>query len=232
MNLSTLHSFIEILPIHQLESIIIERFTWQYHPIDLYRQVWSIIFNAVNRNRLHYLRLPYHVRYWNIENFPDDFTTLRRASLEYISTSQMLTFISHTPNLRRFKTCLASPHKDHFQYAVSLSKLNHLTLSLHDQWSLKEIQQLFTIFPYLKYLILRLEVHEETKIILQPTIWQTLIDEELPHLIFLRLQLNCIIVHPDVKSYDCENKFNRTEYWLQRKPHFQVIIKEIQRKPL
>jgi hypothetical protein len=188
--------------------------------------------NAVNGNRLRYLHLPYHVRYWSIEKLSDDFTALRRATLEYISVSQMLKFISHAPNLRRFKTCLASPHKDLFRYVISLPTLNRLILNLHDQWSLEEIQQLFTIFPYLKYLILRLEVHEETKIILQPTIWQTLIDEELPHLIFLRLQLNCIIVHPDVKNYDCENKFNRTEYWLQRKPHFQVIIKEIQRKPL
>jgi hypothetical protein len=182
--------------------------------------------NAVNGNCLRYLHLPYHIRYWNIEKFPDNFTALRRATLEYISVSQMLTFIMQTPNLQRLKTCLASSHKDLFQYTISLSKLSHLILSLHDQWSLEDIQQLFTICPYLKYLILRLEVHNETKNILQPNTWQTLIEEKLPHLIFLRLHLNCINMHPDI------NKFNRTEYWLQQKPHFQVTIKEIQQKLL
>jgi hypothetical protein len=232
MNLLTLHSFIKILPIHQLESIIIGRFTYQYYPIDLYKQIWSIIMNAVNGNCLRYLHLPYHVRYWNIEKLPDDFIALRRATLEYVPVSQMLAFINHTPNLRRFKTCLASPHKDLFRYVISLSKLNHLTLNLHDQWSLEEIQQLFTICPYLKHLILKLEVHKETKIIFQPITWQTLIEEKLPNLIFLRLQLNCIIVHSDMIDYHCENKFNHTEYWLQRQPHFQVTIKKIQHKLL
>ncbi|CAF4901640.1 unnamed protein product, partial [Rotaria sp. Silwood2] len=67
MDLITLHSFIEKLPMKQLESITVEYFTWHYYPIDAYKQIWSIIMNSINGNCLRYLHLPYHIRYWNIE---------------------------------------------------------------------------------------------------------------------------------------------------------------------
>jgi hypothetical protein len=232
MNLLTLHSFIEKLPMQQLESITIGRFTWQYYPIDFYKQIWSIIMNSINGNCLRYLHLPYHIRHWNTKNLSYEFSVLRRASLEYTSVTQMLAFMSHTPNLRRFKACLASPHRDLFRYTITLSKLNHLTLNLHDEWSLEEIQQLFTICPYLKHLILKLEVRKERKIIFEPITWQTLIEEKLIYLIFLQLRLYCIIVYPDIKGCNFQENFNHAEYWLQRKPHFQVIINEFQRKIL
>jgi len=232
MNLLTLHSFIEILPMQQFESIIIGRFTWKYYPIDLYRQIWSIIMNSINGNRLRYLHLPYHIRYWNIEKLSNDFLALRHATLEYISVSQMLAFMSHTPNLRRFKACLAAPHKDLFRYTIILSTLKHLILNLHDEWSFEEIQQLLTVCPYLKQLILKLEGHKETKIVFEPTTWQTLIEDKLPYLIFLRLQLNYIIRSSDTERSNSQEKFNHAEYWLQRQPHFQVIISEIHREVL
>jgi hypothetical protein len=232
MNLITLHSLIEKLPIQQIESITIGHFIWKYYPIDFYTQIWSIIINTINGNRIRYINLPYHICHWNTEKLSGDFTELRYATLEYISVSQMLIFMSHTPNLRRFKACLAAPHKDLFRYNIVLSKLNHLTLNLQDEWSLGEIQRLLTICPYIKHLILKLEAREETKIIFEPTTWQTLIEGKLTYLNFLRLQLNCIIIHPDLKDYNSQEKFNHAEYWLQRRPHFQVIVKEIQRKVL
>jgi hypothetical protein len=232
MHLLTLYSFIEKLPMEQLESISIRRFTWYYYPIDLYKEVWSIIMEALDGNHLRYLHLPYHIRYWDIKKHSFEFTALRTASLEYISTSQMLLFMKLCPNLRRFKACLMAPHKDLFRYAIILSKLNHLTLNLHDEWSLEEIQQLLTICPYLKYLILKCQARKELKIILEPTTWQTLIEDKLPYLIFLRLQLNYIIIHPDVERSNSQEKFNHAEYWLQRQPNFQVTINDIHRKIL
>ena len=96
----------------------------------------------------------------------------------------------------------------------------------------KRIQQLFTISSCLRHLNLKLEAREEKKIIFQPSTWQTLIEENLPDLIFLRLHLNCIIVHPNTKGYNFEEEFNHAEYWLQRQPHFQVMIEKIQRQLL
>lgn len=224
MNLLTFHSFIEILPIEQLQSIHIGRFTWQYYPKDFYRHVWSTLMNSIDGNRLRYLSLPYHIRYWNIEELTKDFPALRQASLEYISIEQMLAFFNRTPNLRRFKACIDSPHRDLFRHRRILSKLTHLTLILQDEWSWKEIQQLFSLFPYLKHLNLKLE----GKNLFDPIAWQRLIEEQFPHLISLKLQLNRIIT--DVDDYPQENEFYWNTYWLERHEDFHVTIKEIHRK--
>ena len=85
---------------------------------------------------------------------------------------------------------------------------------------------------YLKYLILKLEARKETKILFEPITWQILIEEKLTHLIYLRLRLNCIITHPNIKNDNFQENFNHNEYWTQRQPHFQVTIQEIQQKPL
>ncbi|CAF3600754.1 unnamed protein product, partial [Rotaria sp. Silwood2] len=156
MDLITLHSFIEKLPMKQLESITVEYFTWHYYPIDAYKQIWSIIMNSINGNCLRYLHLPYHIRYWNIEKNSYYFSNLKYAILDYISVSQMLTFMSYSPNLHRFNAFIDGPNKDIFRYIIILSKLNHLTLNLQDEWTFEEIQQLLTICPYLKHLILKL----------------------------------------------------------------------------
>lgn len=232
MNLHTLNSLIEKLPIQQLQSITIGRLTWHYYPIDFYKQVWDIIMNTIDGSRLRYLYLPYHIRHCNIQNLSNDFTALRYATLEYISATQMLRLMSHAPNLRRFKACVAAPHKDLFRYNVVLSKLFHLTLILQDEWSFEEIQQLFILCPYLKYLILKLEIREETKNLFEPIAWQTLIEEKLTHLIYLRFRLNCIITHSNIKNNNFQENFNHNEYWTQRQPQFQVTIKQIQQNKL
>ena len=228
MNLLTFHSFLGKLPIEQLQSIHIGRFTWQYYPKDLYKQVWSILMNSIDGNRLHYLSLPYHIRYWNIEEFTNDFPALRQASLEYISIGQMLAFFNRTPNLRRFKACIDSPHQDLFRHRMILSKLTHLTLILQDEWSWREIEQLFSLFPHLNYLNLKLEAKKRMKNIFDPIAWRRLIEEQFPHLITLKLQLNCIITNLD--DYPQENEFYWNKYWLERQENFHFTIKEIHRR--
>ncbi|CAF4853614.1 unnamed protein product [Rotaria sp. Silwood1] len=230
MNLLILRLFFEKLPIHQLESITIEHFTWQYYPADLYKEVWSLIFNSINGNRLRYLHLPYHIRYWKGEKCSYDFSALKYAILQYLSVSEMLTFMTYCPNLRRFKACLDAPHEDLFRHTIILLKLNHLTLNLQDKWTFEEIQQLLTICPYLKHLILKLEAQGKTKIMFEPIIWQTLFENKLPYMIFLRLQLNCIIGYRDNKHYNYQEIFYHTKYWLQRQPYFQVTVNEIQQE--
>jgi hypothetical protein len=79
----------------------------------------------------------------------------------------------------------------------------------------------------LKYLILKLQACKELKIIFESTTWQRVIEDKLSSLIFLRLQLNYIIMYPDVERTNFQEKFNHAEYWPQRQPHFQVSINEI-----
>lgn len=218
MNLLTLHSFLGKLPLDQLESIHIGRFTWQYYPKDFYNQVWSILMHSINGTRLRYLSLPYHVRYWNIEECTNEFPALRQAYLEYISLKQMFAFFKRATNLRRFQACLDSPNEDLFRHRMILSKLTHLTLILQDEWSWRELEQLCRLFPHLKYLNLKLERRN----LFDSIAWQRLIEESFPHLLSLKLQLNCIITNDDSSQ---ENQF-----YLDQHKNFHVIIKNIHRK--
>lgn len=232
MNLHTLHLLMEKLPIQQFESITIGRLTWRYYPKDYYAEVWRIIMNIVNGNSLRYLYLPFHIRYWYTGNLSKDFPALKYATLEYISVSQMLAFLNHTPNIRRFKACLSTPHKDLFRYNILLTKLSQLVLNLQDEWSFEEVQQLLIVCPYLKKLILNLEIYEEKKSNFEPIVWQRFIEEKLSHLICLRLRFSCIVTDSNIKTNSFQEAFNQNEYWIQRKPRFQVIIKEIQQKSM
>ncbi|CAF3581445.1 unnamed protein product [Adineta steineri] len=229
MNLLTLHSFIEKLPMKQFESITIGRFSWHYYPKDLYEQVWSIFMNSICPDRLRYLNLPYHIRYWNIQKLSFDFLNLEYAKLEYISVNQMLLFMNHTPNLRRFQACLDAPHKNLFCYTIILLQLKYLTLNLHDEWSFEQVQQLLNICPHLKHLILKLEAQKDKKIMFEPSTWQKLIEEKLSHLKSLRLQLNCIVTDSNENIHNYQKSFNHAVYWQQRQPQFQVTIYRIQR---
>lgn len=224
MNAATLFSYIEHLPIQQLESITIEHFTWHYYPIDFYKQVWSRIMTLIDGTCILSLNLPYHIRYWTIEKPSYDFSALKYVRLEYLSVSQLLKFITYSPNLCRLKVCLDGPHKDLFRYVIILTKLRHLTLNLHDEWSVEEIQQLLNISPYLKYLSLKLIARPDMKIMYEPTTWQALIENQLSYVKLLQLHLNPIVVYSNMERYEFQEKFNHAEYWHQRKPHFQVKV--------
>jgi len=230
MNLVTLYSFIEKLPMKQLESITIGRLTWHYYPIDFYKEIWSAIMDSIRDNRLRSLYLPYHIHHWDITKLSFNFSSLKHATLEYISVSQMLTFMEHTPNLRRFKACLTTSHDKNFSYRIILLHLNHLTLNLHDKWSFKQIHQLLTVCPHLKHLMLKLEARKEMKTMFEPSTWQILIEDKLPDLIFLRLHLNCIVQYSNQDYQNYQASFNHATYWLQREPHFQVTVYVVQRE--
>ncbi|CAF3640278.1 unnamed protein product, partial [Rotaria sp. Silwood2] len=59
-------------------------------------------------------------------------------------------------------------HKNLLRHKIILPKLNHLTLNLQDEWILEELEPLLTIYPYLKYLILKLRAKIEKKIMFEP----------------------------------------------------------------
>ncbi|CAF1583428.1 unnamed protein product [Adineta ricciae] len=230
INLHTLYSFIDKLPMKQLESIVVGRFTWYYYPRDFYNQVWTTMMDSISDVHLRYLHLPYHIRYWDAKKLSFDLLALECATLEYISTAQMISFVTRTPNLRQFKACITAPHRDLSRLNISLLKLQHLTLNLQDNWSLEQIQQLLATCPYLKYLNLKLDARNDMRIMFEPSTWQKLIEDKLLHLIFLRINLGCIV--SDSRENDYQALFNQETYWYQRQPHFHVQIHKIQRNPL
>jgi hypothetical protein len=145
-------------------------------------------------------------------------------ALEYISTDRMLTFMRHTPNLRRLKTHLYGVDwgENLYRYDTVLHKLNHLSLNVQYCYSFEQLNHLFQMCPHLTHLILELKTREKTETMIEPTAWQTLIEQYLPGLVYLRLRLSMFVTHFHERR-DLQSSFNHAQYWLQRRPLFQVI---------
>ncbi|CAF3854312.1 unnamed protein product [Rotaria sp. Silwood1] len=195
------------------------------YAIDMYEQVWSIILRA-GRNHLRCLHVPYQFNRWNINRLLFDLPTIEYITLEYISTDQMLLFLRHTPNLGRLKAHLYGFDwgKHLYSFNTVLPKLKHLNMSLQYLRSFELLHHFFVLCPHLTHLILKLKVREDTKIILEPKAWQMLIEQYLPHLQYLRLRLTIFLSHRH-DHHNVQSPFDHAEYWRQRRPHFQVIVK-------
>ncbi|CAF3252068.1 unnamed protein product [Rotaria sp. Silwood2] len=196
------------------------------YAIDMYEQAWSIILGA-GRNRLRFLHVPYQFNRWNINRLSFDLPTVEYLTLEYISTDQMLIFLRHTPNLGRLKAHLYGFDwgKHLYTFNIVLPKLKHLNLSLQYMRSFELFHYFFVLCPHLTHLILKLKAREDTKMILEPRAWQTLIEQYLPNLQYLRLRLSIFLSHQHYR-HNVQSPFDHAEYWFQRRPHFQVIIKK------
>ncbi|CAF1214465.1 unnamed protein product [Rotaria sordida] len=195
------------------------------YAIDMYEQVWSIILGA-GRNRLRRLHVPYQFNRWNIDRLSFDLPTVEYINFEYISTDQMLIFLRHTPNLGRLKAHLYGFDwgKHLYTFNSVLPKLKHLNLNLQYLRSFELLNHFFVLCPHLTHLILKLKARENTKTMLEPKAWQTLIEQYLPDLKYLRLRLSIFLNHQHDRR-NIQSPFDHAGYWLQRRPHFQVIVK-------
>lgn len=223
ITLNTLLDFFNLLPMHQLESIKITELNPSNDPVDMYQQVWSIIV-ANGRNRLRYLHVPHQISRCITTQLLLDLTVLKNVTLEYISTDRMLIFTHHTPNLRRLKTHLYGldwTGNLYTNYSI-LYKLNHLTLNLQYLNSFEQLNHLFSICPHLTHLILELKA-EKSRTMINSTAWQILIEQYLPALVYLRLRLSMFLTYLSERR-DLQSTFDHAQYWLQRRPSFQVTI--------
>jgi hypothetical protein len=222
ITLTTLLRFIDLLPMQQLEFIKITKINSSNDPAEMYQQVWSIIM-ATGRNRLRYLHVPQQIGGWDAKQLSFDLPVLEYVTLEYISTDRMLTFMRHTPNLRRLKTHLYGLDwgENLYTYDSVLHKLNHLSLNVQYCYSFEQLNHLFGMCPHLTHLILELKAREKTETMIEPTAWQTLIEQYLPGLIYLRLRLSMFVTYL-YERRDFQSPFDHAQYWLQRRPFFQV----------
>ena len=223
ISLNTLVYFLKLLPMHQCESIKITKINASNDPADMYQHVWSIIV-AAGRNCLRYLYVPHQISRWDTRQLSFDLLVLKCVTLEYISTDRMLTFTRHTPNLRRLKTHLYGLDWTENLYINHdvLHKLNHLTLSLQYLNSFEQLSHLFSMYPHLTHLILELKA-EKDKTMVDSTAWQTLIEQYLPALIYLRLRLSMFLTYL-YERRDFQSSFDHAQDWLQRRPSFQVTV--------
>ncbi|CAF2856680.1 unnamed protein product [Rotaria sp. Silwood2] len=225
INLRKLLSFIQQLPMQQLESIKVTKMDSSNCAMAMHEEVWLIIL-AAGRNRLRCLHVPYQFNRWNIDRISFDLPSIEYITLESIRTDQMLILLRHTPNLGHLKAHLLGfdwgKHLSTFNTA--LPKLKHMNLSIQYLRSFELLHHFFISCPHLIHLILKLKAREDTKMIVDPRSWQTLIEQYLPDLQYLRLRLN-IFLSNGHKRHNIQSPFDRAKYWLERQPHFQVIVK-------
>ena len=232
IHLITLNSLIEQYPMQQLQLITIEPLLWHYYPKEFYHQSWSRIVQSFNTNLLHSLHLPFSIHYYSLNDFSSTFLTLKSMTLQYISVNQMLSWMSHTPNLSRFKAYLTNPKTHLSRSSLILSRLNHLSIQLEEQYSLDELNTLLYRFPALKYFHLKLAGEQQNEFLFQPLTWQRIVEDQFPQLMIFQLQLIhiCSSSFSDLKNHGFQRRFDQDLYFRQRKPYFHVNVTNVYRQ--
>jgi hypothetical protein len=223
VNFTTLQSFFKQLPMQQLESIAIEIFDKQDGPIDMEQQIWSTIAIA-GQNQLRHLRTSLQIIRCYTELLLSNLPSLQYVILKYISVEEMSTFVRHTPNLCSFTGRITEWDNDKSASDFTLlSKLTHLDLHIKGCNSFEKLRQLLSVCPYLTHLMLRFWITERNASMINATRWQTLIEQCLPRLIYLKIRLFRYI---RTRNYpDFKDTFNQSEYWLRRRPQFDIQVR-------
>ncbi|CAF2946792.1 unnamed protein product [Rotaria sp. Silwood2] len=220
-NFTILQSLVQQLPMKQLESIIIEKLHRANDPKDIDQQIWSTIAIA-GRNGLRYLRTSLRIIRWDVEQLLFDLPILQYVILNYISAKEMLAFVRHTPNLYSFTGRVTAWNIDNYASDFSLFTLTQLNLYIECCSSFKELRQLLSVCPCLTHFILRFWITGNNVIMVNATEWQTLVEQCLPCLVYLKIRLfryETINNEPDFQE-----TFNLSEYWLRRQPQFDIQV--------
>ncbi len=161
---------------------------------------------------IRYLHVPKEILFLNPKKLSFDLPTVEHVIFEYIAINQMLAFVHHMPNLRRLKTHLHREWKAIDTLDFTIRKLNHLNVTIKDDWSFEELEQLFTICPHLTHFILQLDVGGRGRTMTEPREWQILFEQYLPDLICLRLRLTINFSDPEYMKLGFQAPFDHAEY--------------------
>ncbi len=221
VNFTTFKSLSERLPMQQLESIIIESIGRQNGPKDIDQQIWSTVAIA-GRNQLRYLRTSLPIIRWNTEQLLFDLPSLKCVIFKDISAEEMLAFVRHTPNICSLTGRITGWSNDSYASDFICPRLTHLNLRIEGCSSFEKLHRLFSVCPYLTYFILRFWIKEKNASMVNPTGWETLIEQCLPCLIYLKIRLFRYI--SPLNFFDVDEKFDLSEYWLSRQPHYDIQV--------
>jgi hypothetical protein len=187
VNFTRLQLFFEQLPMQQLESITIEILDRQDGSRDMDQQIWSAIAIA-GRNQLRYLHVSLRILRWKVEQLLFDLPSLQYVILKNISAAEMLAFVRHTPNLYSFIGRVTGWRNDSYASDFSLSRLTRLDLHIEGCSSFEELRQILSVCPCLTHFILRFRITENNMAMIDARGWQTLIEQCLPCLIYLKIR--------------------------------------------
>jgi len=222
VNFTTFQSLFKRLPMQQLESIIIEGINRRDSPRDIDQQIWSTVALA-GRNQLRYLRTSLRIIRWNTEQLLFDLPSLKCVIFKDISAKEMFAFVRHTPNICSLTGRITAWSNDSDASDLICLRLIHLNLHIEGCSSFEKLHRLFSVCPSLTHFMLRFWITENNVSMVNVKRWETLIEQCLPCLIYLKIRLFRYIRVID--DSDVEGTFDSSEYWLSRQPHYDIKVR-------
>jgi hypothetical protein len=221
INSIKLQLLLKHLPIEKLESITIEYLDREGASKDIEQYIWSII-TIAGRNQLQHLYVSDPSIQYDAEQLLTDMPSLKCVTFKEMFAKEMLTFMHYTPNLRSLTSRITVWNLDDCMSDFSLLRLTHLNLCIHNCDSFEELHQILSICPYLTHFILQFWIKFNNEVMIDATTdWQTLIEECLPNIIYLKIRLYRFMRN---SNENLGERFNSSEYWLSRKPQFDIQV--------
>jgi len=221
INFNLIQSILEQLPAQQLESIMIKNFEHYDEINNIDRQFWSTIAIA-GQHQLQYLHISHRINQWYTDLLVFDMPRLQCIYLKYISVKELLEILRHTPNLYSFIGYITSWNMNDCIFDFNLRKLCHFELEIKNYNSFENLHQFLSIGFYATHFILRFWIDYRNETMLGIIGWQNLIEQCLPYLIYVKIRL--VRFTPWLDDNDLHNIFDLSEYWLQRKPQFDIQV--------
>lgn len=178
--------------------------------------------NKSGQNQLRYLCVDLRIIQWDVEQLLFDLLSLKCAIFKNMSVEEMLSFMSYTPNLRSFSGRIATWGSYSNPCDFRLHRLIHLNLHIENCHSFRKLHELLSVCPYLTHFQLQFWITGYNEKMINAKRWQRLIEDCLPCLQYLTIRLFRFIRVRDDTSI--EDTFDLSEYWLSRKPHFDIQV--------
>jgi hypothetical protein len=134
----------------------------------------------------------------------------------------MLAFIRRTPNLCSFATHITVWNNDSDTSGFTLDRLTHLHLKIEGCSSFEQLWQLLSICSNVTNIVLLFWITGHNETMVDATGWQILIEQCVPRLEYLKIQLLRYVRIPS--ALDFADIFVLTQYWLERQPHFDIQV--------
>jgi hypothetical protein len=209
------------LPIEKLESITIESLNREGNSKDIEQQIWSII-TIAGQNQLRHLYVSDRDIRCNAKQLLVHMPSLRYVTFNDMFAKEILTFLHYTPNLCSVTGRITIWNLNNYVSDFSLLRLTYLNLYISNCNSFEKLHQLLSICPYLTDFTLQFWITSYNESMVDATGWQTLIEECLPYLIYLKIRLFRFMRVSDGSTL--EKTLDSTEYWLKRQPQFDIKV--------
>ena len=220
-NCNTVLSVLNQTSMEELESIVIDSLNWECQRKNIYGEIWSKIGIAAC-NELRYLKVSLPTICENIKQLSSELSSLERAVVNNVSDEDIFVFLEHTPSLYSLTTRINNFCSDVHLYELNLPKLTYLNIRLNDHGSFESLAHLLSQCSNLidfQYQCWSRKVDWE---MLDPDSWQDLIEQYLPHLLYLTIQFYRYI--PSPSAPDIDFRFDKSDYWISRRPDFTVTV--------